>query len=153
MENPRMVDGKAEEIMLELRRTFPAPRERVFQAWTDPEQVKKWFGPKGCTCPEAELDLRVGGRYRFVLEEPDGRHIVTGEYVEISAPERLVFTWKWEHSPKDSPETLVTVEFLPKGDGTEMVLTHERFPAEDLRDLHDQGWTSSMECLAELLAG
>jgi uncharacterized protein YndB with AHSA1/START domain len=149
MENPKM----AEEIVLELRRTYPTPRERVFRAWTDPEQVKKWFGPKGCTCPEAELDLRVGGRYRFVLEEPDGRHIVAGEYVEISAPERLVFTWKWEHVPQDSPETLVTVEFLPKGDGTEMVLTHERFPAEDLRDLHNQGWASSLECLDELLAG
>ena len=149
MENAKM----AEEIVLELRRTYSVPRERVFRAWTDPEQVKKWFGPQGCTCPEAELDLRPGGRYRFVLEEPDGRHVVVGKYVEISAPERLVFTWKWEHGPQDSPETLVTVEFMPKGDGTEMVLTHERFPAADVRDLHNEGWTSSLKCLDEALAG
>lgn len=149
MENAKM----NEEITLELRRTYPVPRERVFRAWTEPEQLKKWFGPKNVTCTEAELDLRVGGRYRFTLEEPEGKHIAVGEYVEISAPERLVFTWKWEHSPAESPETLVTVEFLPKGDGTEMVLTHERFPAADVRDLHNEGWTSSFECLADLLAG
>jgi uncharacterized protein YndB with AHSA1/START domain len=149
MENPKI----NEETALELRRTLPAPPERVFRAWTEAGQVKQWFGPKGCTVPEAELDLRVGGRYRFTLEEPDGRHIVAGEYVEISPPERLVFTWKWEHVPEDSPETLVTVEFLPRGDGTEMVLTHERFPSADVRDLHNQGWTSSFDCLADALAG
>lgn len=148
MENPKM----NEEVTLELRRTYPVPRERVFRAWTEAEQVKKWFGPENCTCPEAELDLRVGGRYRITLEEPEGQHIVGGEYVEISAPDKLVFTWKWEHVSADSPETLVTVKFLPKGDGTEIVLTHERFPAADVRDLHNEGWTSSFECLADLLA-
>lgn len=149
MENPKI----DEETMLEMRRIYAAPPQRVFQAWTEPEQVKRWFGPKGCTCPEAEVDLRLGGRYRFVLEEPDGKHIVGGEYVEISPPGKLVFTWKWEHMPEDAPETLVTVEFLPKGDGTEMVLTHERFPDAALRDLHNEGWTGCLEGLEQLLAG
>ncbi len=149
MENPKI----SEELMLELRRTFPAPREQVFQAWTQPELVKKWFGPKGYPCLEAELDLRVGGRYRITLAGLEGKHILGGEYVEISSPERLVFTLKWEHMPEDSPETLVTVEFLPKGDGTEIVLTHERLPAADVRDSYGQGWASSFDCLAEVLTG
>ncbi len=149
MENRKM----NEDTALELRRTYPAPPERVFRAWTEVEQVKRWFGPKGCTVPEAELELRVGGRYRIVLEQAEGSHIVGGEFVEISPPERLVFTWKWEHLPGDSPETLVTVEFFPRGDGTEMVLTHERFPAADVRELHSQGWNSSFDSLGDLLAG
>ena len=149
MQNPKM----NEEITLELRRTYPVPRERVFRAWTEAEQVKKWFGPKYCTCPEAELDLRVGGRYRFTLAEPDGKHIMGGEYVEITPPDKLVFTMKWENASEDLPEMLVTVEFLPRGDGTEMVLTHERNPSTEVRDSHSQGWTSSFDCLAEVLAG
>ena len=148
MENPKIVD----ETMLELRRTYPASPDKVYRAWTEAEQVKKWFGPEVCDCTEAEVDLRVGGRYRFVLDEPDGRHIVGGEYVELSPPGKLVFTWKWEHVPEDSPATLVTVEFLPKGDGTELVLTHERFPAADVRDLHNQGWIGCLNCLDKLLA-
>ena len=148
MENPKM----SEDTTLVLTRTYPYPREKVFRAWTEVEGVKRWFGPEACAVPEAELELRVGGRYRIVLEEPEGRHIVGGEYREISPPERLVFTWKWEHTPEDVPETLVTVEFLDKGASTELVLTHERFPTTEVRDLHNQGWSSSFDCLADALA-
>ena len=100
MENPKT----DEEVTLELRRTYAAPRERVFQAWTEAEQLKKWFGPDFCMCPVFELDLRVGGRYRFILEESEGRHIAVGEYVEITPPDKLVFTMKWENASEDLPE-------------------------------------------------
>ena len=97
---------------------------------------------------------RPDTRGKFItFEGPDGKHILGGEYVEITSPDKLVFTLKWENSLEDSPETLVTVEFLPKGDGTEMVLTHERIPAADVRDGYGKGWISSFDCLAEVLTG
>ncbi|MCZ6532249.1 MAG: SRPBCC domain-containing protein [SAR324 cluster bacterium] len=148
MENAKI----EEDITLRITRTYPAPPERVYKAWTDLEELKKWFGPKGTTVPEAELDLRVGGRYRITIVESDGTHIVGGEYQEISPPHRLVFTWKWEHEPEDSPATLVTVEFVARDYGTELMLTHERFPSADVRDLHDQGWSGCLDGLAEALA-
>lgn len=105
------------ETVLVLSRTFAAPRERVFRAWTDPAILKKWWaaGP-GFTPTVAEVDLRVGGRYRLGMRAPDqgADYIVAGTYREVQRPARLVYTWAWEGTA--GPETLVTVEFhaLPR---------------------------------------
>ncbi len=136
---------------LEIKRTFKAPREAVFRAWTDPERIKQWFSPEGYENPGAEIDLRVGGRYRIAMRRvPDGEvFYVAGEYLEVIAPERLTFTWQWERDPVPKVETRVTVEFRETVDGTEVTLIHELFPAADLRDRHNEGWTS---CLTKLTA-
>ncbi len=129
---------------LEIRRTIAAPRERVFQAWTRPEEVKKWAAPGPMTVPVAEVDLRVGGQYRIEMVAPDGaRHIATGEYREVTPPARLVYTWNWENGM--ARNSIVTVEFAARGQSTEVILRHERLPDEDSRQRHLEGWTGCME--------
>ncbi len=140
------------EITLNLRRTFKAPRKKVFRAWTDPEELKKWWGPEGYDTPSAEVDLRVGGKYRLGMRKlPDGEiFYLSGIYREVRPPERLVYTWRWEAQPEHG-ETLVSVEFREVGDSTEVVLTHERFPTEKARDDHNRGWSGCLDRLAKLL--
>lgn len=139
-------------IALRMRRTFKAPRERVFRAWTDPEKLARWWGPETRTCPFAELDPRPGGRWRTCMRAEDGaENWVQGVYREVDPPARLVFTWAWEDNGVPGHETLVTIEFHDRGDETEMVFTHEGFATEESRDLHDQGWTSSWVSFADYL--
>lgn len=139
------------EITLNLRRIFKAPREKVFRAWTDPEELKKWWGPEGYATASAEVDLRVGGKYRLGMRKlPDGEiFYLSGIYREVRPPERLVYTWRWEAEP-DYGETLVTVEFREVKGSTEVVLTHERFPTEKARDDHNRGWSGCLDRLAKL---
>jgi len=140
------------EITLNLRRIFKAPREKVFRAWTDPEELKKWWGPEGYATPSAEVDLRVGGKYRLGMRKlPDGEiFYLSGIYREVRPPESLVYTWRWEAQPEHG-ETLVTVEFREVRDSTEVVLTHERFPTQKARDDHNRGWSGCLDRLAKLL--
>ena len=137
----------AEKPAIKITRTYNAPREKVFRAWTDPEVIKKWFAPSDeFAVPEVQVDAKVGGRYRIVMRSPDGEyHRVGGVYREYLPPARLVFTWAWESTPEI--ESLVTVEFKDLGKSTELVLTHERFADEEARDKHQQGWNG---CLARL---
>lgn len=82
-------------LALELRRTLDAPRERIFKALTDPGELAKWWGPYGFTTPEVEVDLRVGGGYRFGMQPPDGALFhLAGEYLEIEPPSRLAYTFR-----------------------------------------------------------
>ena len=136
---------------LSITRTFAAPRERVFQAWTDPEELKKWWGPGDYTTPSAEVDLKVGGSYRFAMKPPDGEvFYLTGEYREVTAPEKLVYTWRWEGSEDQPEETLVTVEFRDRGEITEVVVTHEKFRDEEQCHLHEMGWNACLVRLPDL---
>ena len=136
---------------LTLRRTFQASRERVFRAWTSPEEMKRWKGPGDRTTPIVEVDLRVGGAYRVHMRTPDGNEArLVGVYREIDPPKKLVYTWTWETSP-EMGETLVTVEFFERGRATEVVLKHELFPAAEARDKHEQGWCGSLDKLAAIL--
>lgn len=136
---------------LEIRRTFQAPRERVYRAFTDPAEVKKWFhAGDNYTTPLAEIDLKVGGAYRWRMRSEDAGvdHTACGVYREINAPEKIVFTLDWEgEGDKMGVETLVTVKFLDKGDATEVILTHELLPNEDKRNAHEHGWIA---CLGQL---
>ncbi len=145
------LDAKA-ETTLQLTRTFAAPREKVFRAWTDPEEVKKWFHPPGYETPSAEIDLRVGGKYRLGMRKlPDGEvFYLSGTYREVRRPERLVYTWQWEAEP-ELGATLVTVEFHDRGGSTEIVLTHELFPTEKARQEHEQGWSGGLDNLGKIL--
>ena len=138
------------ETKLQIRKTFSASREELFKAWTQPEVLKRWFGPgDNCRIPVAEVDLRVNGRYRIRIDSEGGSHQVTGVYREITSPEKLVFTWFWEEGGMDIGETLVTVEFRETGDSnTEVVLTHELLPNELARNNHREGWEGTLSRLA-----
>ena len=145
------LDAKA-QTTLQLTRTFAAPREKVFRAWTDPEEVKKWFHPPGYETPSAEIDLRVGGKYRLGMRKlPDGEvFYLSGSYREVRRPERLVYTWQWEAEP-ELGDTLVTVQFHDRGGSTEVVLTHELFPTEKARQEHERGWSGGLDNLVKIL--
>lgn len=143
-----------EARVLRLSRTFSAPRARVFRAWTEPAQLIKWWGPKGFSVPDYQMDVRPGGAWRTVMRSPEGRdHIVSGVYREIAPPSRLVLTWGWEEDGVRGHETVVTIElFEVSGGGTRLELTHEVFETEDGRNAHRDGWSSCLDCLEEALA-
>jgi uncharacterized protein YndB with AHSA1/START domain len=132
---------------LSIVRHLRASPERVFQAWTDPAIMTKWFCPSDSfTVPVAETDLKVGGRYRVVMQSPDGeKHDVSGVYREIVKNKRLVFTWAWASTPES--ETIVTIDLKARNGSTELTLTHDRFIDAQVREKHLQGWTG---CLANL---
>ncbi|MGH7233719.1 MAG: SRPBCC family protein [Nitrospiraceae bacterium] len=145
------------DTTLRLTRTFAAPREKVFQAWTDAEALKRWFAPADdFSTPLVEVDLRVGGKYRIQMKAPDGAvHTVAGVYREITPPEKLVFTWDWEGDKSCGglaldQNTEVTVEFLDRGRETEIVLTHVYFTSAEQRDKHSHGWTGCLDRLQKL---
>ncbi|HEY2377849.1 MAG TPA: SRPBCC domain-containing protein [Gemmatimonadaceae bacterium] len=137
------------EATLEIRRTIPAPRERVFEAWTQAKELDRWSAPSPMT-PTAEVDLRVGGRYRIVMRGPDGaEHRVGGVYRTIDRPSRLVYTWKWEDSPM--PDSVVTVEFHERGKETEVVLRHEGLTDSESRGRHEHGWNACLDNLVTIM--
>jgi uncharacterized protein YndB with AHSA1/START domain len=149
MTNPKL----RPETIIQLQRTFPAPREKVFRAWTEPEILKKWWGPKGVSTPVVEIDLRVGGKYRFGMQLPDEEiFYVSGVYREVQPPEKLVFTWRWERADMDFGESQVTIEFHEHGKGTEVTLSHENIPHAGARESHRQGWAEFFEKFAEIIA-
>ncbi len=139
---------------LRISRVVDADPGTVFRAWTDPKHLMRWACPEGATVGEAQVDLRVGGRYRLRIEGAEGEvHTATGVYREIDPPRRLSYTWDWEEAEhRMGVETLVTVELSDLGDSTEIVLTHEGFPAPEAREGHDQGWTSCVVQLERFLA-
>jgi len=131
------------------KRRVAAPRQWVFQAWTKAEHLQRWFFPSidGEAVPHAEVDLRVGGRYRITRHTPDGgiTAMVGGTYHEVHPPEKLVFSWAWEAPQPDSSETLVTVELHDVQGETEIIITHERFPAQTGQEEHTIGWNCALE--------
>jgi glutathione S-transferase len=138
---------------LTLTRLVKAPRERVFEAFTKAEVLMQWFGHKGLTVPVAALDVRVGGRYRLEMHGEEGIYILGGEYREVLPPEKLVFTWVWEQGPIPGVETLVTITFAVKGKDTELTLVHSGIPTPEMITAHSSGWTSTLDCLDEMLDG
>ena len=137
---------------LQIRRVYPQPVAAVYAAWSDPEQMKHWMGPSDDFGPaEITMDARVGGRYRFVMHAPDGEtHRVGGTYRKIVPNRKLVYTWAWESTPER--ESLVTVEFKPSGEGTELIVTHQRFFDSDARDRHQLGWDGCLDRLGRYLS-
>ncbi|HEX6047962.1 MAG TPA: SRPBCC domain-containing protein [Gemmatimonadaceae bacterium] len=138
-------------VALEIRRTFAAPRQRVFDAWTSADALKRWHAPENAIVESASVDFRVGGRYRIEMRGNDGQlHKVGGEYREIEAPRRLVITWAWQEKEVSS-DSIVTVEFFERGSETEVVLTHEGLATEPERAGHRYGWIGCFEKLASVV--
>ena len=136
------------EQTLEIRRIVGSSPARVFAAWTDPDQLRRWWGPPGVVCPAAEVDLRVGGRYRIGNRFADGTTLwIVGEFEVVSPPRELVYTWRLEPGPPRIER--VKVRFEPREGGTEVVVVHERIPDAGVREQHERGWLGCLGRLAE----
>jgi uncharacterized protein YndB with AHSA1/START domain len=160
----------AAENALVIERVFDAPRELVWKAWTEPERLMRWHGPKDFTCPHYEADFRVGGKYLACMHGPPGSDFdrdfwSTGVYREIVPLERIVCTDSFADEKGnvvpathygmegDFPlEMLVTVTFEDLGGRTKMTLRHEGLPAGEMREGAGGGWNESFDKLAEYLA-
>jgi uncharacterized protein YndB with AHSA1/START domain len=147
-------------LSLQIKRTFQAPREKVWAAWTERKGLEQWMCRDVPTQDPkyTELDVRPGGRYAIEIKQPDGVvYRGSGTFREVKPPEKLVFTWMWTRRPESSndpmqaTDTVVTVQLFARGNATEMVFTHEGFDTEATRESHNKGWTGCFEKLAEHL--
>jgi uncharacterized protein YndB with AHSA1/START domain len=139
---------------LVVTRVIDAPRRLVFKTWTQPEHIARWWGPQGYTTIHCEMDIRVGGAYRFGMRSPQGtEHWKRGVYREIVEPERIVFTFAWESAGHGVPghELLTTVTFAEHGDKTKLTLHQAEFETTEGRDDHVTGWTSCLERFADYM--
>jgi len=146
-----MATKSADKTSLEIKRFINAPRARVYAAWTDPEQLKQWWGPKRMRTQSLAFDPRVGGKYRWTLVNDEGEEMtVFGEYSELIPGKKIVFTWHWDDDEawKDR-DSIVTVELSDHDGGTELRLTHEQLPSVESRDRHNEGWNVVIDRLEE----
>lgn len=139
------------DTVLKASCTLNAKPERVYDAWTQPARFASWFAASSeGPCELPEFDCQVGGKYRFRMKGSDGESYVGfGTYLELDRPRRISFTWQWEESGTEKGESRVTVDLTPEGEGTRVVLTHEKLAGVESRELHSQGWTG---CLSRLVA-
>jgi glutathione S-transferase len=149
-----MATNTAEKTSLEIKRFINAPRDCVYAAWTDPAQLKEWFGPENVRTRNFTADARVGGKYRWDLinEEADNMTI-SGEYRELVPGKKIVFTWKWDDDEAwKYTSSVVTVELSDRDSGTELRLIHEKLPSEESRDRHNEGWNSVVDRLEKFFS-
>ena len=146
------------DLELHISRVFDAPRDLVYQAFTDPAMLAQWMGPKGCAAMDIEQDVRVGGKWRHrihrtAVETGDGTDLwLYGTYLEVAPPERLVYTFAWENrQPNPHYQTTITVTFRELEGKTVMDFKQGTFDSVEERDDHNTGWTSAFECFAEFL--
>ena len=142
----------ADDKTLRIERTFQAPAEAVFDAWTSEEVLRRWFhAGRDWETPDAQVDLRVGGAVRVVMRDPDEgvEHGGGGQYTEIDRPNRLAFTWIWDDD--EDRQTLIEIEFEEADGATTVRFTHSGLRDEDSVRSHEGGWTTCFENLAGAL--
>jgi uncharacterized protein YndB with AHSA1/START domain len=140
-------DPDSTSVTLVVRRLISATADTLFDAWTKPADLMSWWGPGGVACPEAQVDLRVGGRCRIANRFPDGVVWILWEFEVIEPPHKLVYTWRLEQSSGASER--VTVRFEPRDNATEVIVIHERIRDVATRDRHEHGWHGCLDGLAE----
>lgn len=147
-----MEQASLQKPALSLRRHYPVAPEKVWRAWTDPQALMQWFGPAGPQAVSvADVDVRVGGRYRLVFGGPQGNdHEAAGVYKEVVPNRKLVFSWCW---PRTTPDRVsqITILLSAQGGGTDMEFRHEQFFDEAARDGHLRGWTGTFDKLGAFL--
>ena len=139
-------------LVVRIERTFQAPLEQVFDAWTSPEVMRRWFHPASdWQTPEAEVDLRVGGKVRVVMRKPDGTEVeAQGEYTLIDRPHRLVMTWTFSDDP--SNEQLIELSFSESEGSTTVLMVNSAISTDERRDAQDGGWHGCFDELERALA-
>lgn len=149
-ENLVLHEGMSEGLKLQVSKVIRAKRERVFEAWTKPEIMQRWFGPEGMSCNDAKLDVRVGGEYRIEVTAAATGKVswASGVYQEVVPNELLRFTWLgcW----RADEESVVTVSLRDVEGGTEVTITHERVADAQGMAGYEQGWTGSLTKLERL---
>jgi len=150
----RHAEAPKADLELIITRIFDAPRYLVFKAWSEPDRAMRWWGPQGFTTAHCEMDVHPGGAYRVCMRSPEGtEHWQRGVCREVVEPERLVFTFAWEDAEgRPGHETIVTVSFAEYGLKTRLTLNQAVFETVTARDLHQGGWASALDCLADYLA-
>lgn len=137
------------DTALMIRRTFAVDRQTLWDALTRPEAIMQWMGSKMAKPARVEQDLRVGGAYLIEMQGESEMHRVQGTYLDVTPPDRLVFSWAWYTTP--DRESRVTYALSDADAGTTLTLSHERLFDQDARDRHGQGWTASMDSLSTYL--
>lgn len=141
-------------LTLELRRRLPAPPSSVWDAFTDPDRLARWWGPQGFSIPSLRFEPRVGEGYRIEMQPPEGDAFhVAGEFRAVDPPERLAFTFRWEPPDPDDVENVAELAFREAGESTELVLVQTPFRTEARRALHHDGWSESLDKLEALVSG
>ena len=136
-----------------LQRRLNASPAKVYAAWTDPEKIARWFGPAQVIAGSvrADIDARIGGRYRISFDMADGEHHeVSGVYREMAPNQSLTFSWAWYSTPER--ESQVTISLKPDGDGTLLTLHHEQLFDQAARDGHKSGWIGTLDKLETYFA-
>ena len=135
---------------LQITRVIAAPPATVFDAWTQPEHIKRWSAPEGMDIPISKVDLTVGGHFVLQMQNAEGgKHTARGVYSEIDRPNRLVYSWAWDEHPEHG-ESLITVEFTAVEGGTLITMTHAGLPDEKSVTEPEGGWTSCLNRLEGL---
>lgn len=148
-----MNEKTAEKRSLQIKKFINASCARVYDAWTDPAQLRQWFGPENVHTRNITADVRIGGKYRWDLTSPEGEEMSAfGEYKELVPGKKIVFTWQWDDDEAwENRTSVVTIELFERGSGTELQLTHEQLPSEESRDRHKEGWNSLLDRLEQFL--
>jgi uncharacterized protein YndB with AHSA1/START domain len=138
--------------VVRIERTFEASAEEVFDAWTNPEVIGRWFRPgQGWQEASAEVDLRVGGKVRVVMRDPDGEPVEAGgEYTLIDRPNKLAFTWTFDDDL--SNEQMIELEFTERDGATKVVFVNSNISEERRRDQQYDGWSTCFDEMARVLA-
>jgi uncharacterized protein YndB with AHSA1/START domain len=145
--------ARSDELTLDMKPVLPAARSAVFRAFTDADELAKWWGPDGFTIPSLEFDPRVGESYRIEMQPPEGeRFSLTGEFRVVDPPARLAYTFVWEEPDPDDVENEVDLSFRDLGESTEVAFTQGPFKTEARRALHRDGWTDSFDKLERLVS-
>ena len=145
--------AQSDELTLEITRVLPAARSVVFEAFSDPNELARWWGPAGFSTPSLELQARVGESYRIEMQPPQGdRFYLTGEFREVDPPARLAYTFVWEDPDPDDIDTVVDLSYRDLGESTEVALRQGPFKTEARRRLHRDGWTDSFDKLEHLMS-
>ena len=137
---------------MHLERMLPVPPDAVFRMFSTPALLATWWGPRGFSVEDVELDVRAGGAYRIVMQPPDGEPFsVSGQFREVQPPGRLAYTFNWDPPDPEDQETVVTLTFGEREGGTELTLDQGPFATERRRALHVEGWTETLDRLEEQL--
>lgn len=141
------------DLKVEAAKSFPVDVQKLYDAWTNPEQLKQWWKPMGNSLKEVTNDLKKGGAVRYIFDNE--KLVITGEYLEVAENEKLVYTWNWD-LPNDAVRNAaykLTVKFNSNGSGSEINVLQENFQDEETMLPHQQGWEKGLTELEQFLGG